>query len=292
MLYYKRHIGDYIRDTSHLRLMEHGAYARLMDVYYSRESPLPDKEVYRLVGAASKQEIVAVKAVLTEFWTLTSEGWVQKRCNHEIGKAQEKAEKNRENGKKGGRPPRDKPINNPNGLHSDNKSQTQTVSNENPDVTLSNYPTNQLANKPNTPHVRSEGARTPEKPKENPNGFGSGPPDQVESLPYEQEIQARFPKGANASNWLVGLRNAHRLVEAGLATWPKLVEVTYQYAAYFSASGQSSNIAAHNFFDPDPEGGMHWARVWEQPRTKGQIRQDANIDAARTWLAQSEGTGT
>jgi uncharacterized protein YdaU (DUF1376 family) len=30
--YYERHIGDYLKDTAHLSLLEHGIYTRLLDV--------------------------------------------------------------------------------------------------------------------------------------------------------------------------------------------------------------------------------------------------------------------
>ena len=41
MNFYKRHIGDYIKKAGHLTLLEHGIYARLMDVYYTREAGIP-----------------------------------------------------------------------------------------------------------------------------------------------------------------------------------------------------------------------------------------------------------
>ena len=44
MNYYKRHIGDYLKDTAHLSLLEHGVYARLLDVYYTRETAIPDDQ--------------------------------------------------------------------------------------------------------------------------------------------------------------------------------------------------------------------------------------------------------
>ena len=47
MNYYKRHIGDYLKDTAHLSLLEHGVYARLLDVYYTRETAIPDDHLRR-----------------------------------------------------------------------------------------------------------------------------------------------------------------------------------------------------------------------------------------------------
>lgn len=118
MNFYKRHIGDYIKDAAHLTLLEHGVYARLMDVYYTREAGIPDGQAARLIGARSKDELQAVQNVLAEFFRLDDGTWVQSRCEREIGAASAKGEQNRENGKKGGRP---------------RKNTTESKSTENPD---------------------------------------------------------------------------------------------------------------------------------------------------------------
>lgn len=104
MNFYKRHIGDYIKKAGHLTLLEHGVYARLMDVYYTREAGIPEDKAARLIGARSKEELQALANVLDEFFTLVDGLWTQGRCEEEIGNASEKAEKNRANGAKGGRP--------------------------------------------------------------------------------------------------------------------------------------------------------------------------------------------
>lgn len=96
MNYYQRHIGDYLRDASHLSLLEHGVYTRLMDVYYSREEPIPDDQKYRLVGARSDEERAAVDAVLSEFFALRDGAWVQSRCESELEIAAAKSEKARQ----------------------------------------------------------------------------------------------------------------------------------------------------------------------------------------------------
>ena len=84
MNYYERHIGDYLKDTAHLSLLEHGVYARLLDVYYTRETALPDDQVARLIAARSKEERAAMQAVLSEFFDLQADGWHQARCDREI----------------------------------------------------------------------------------------------------------------------------------------------------------------------------------------------------------------
>lgn len=84
MNFYKRHIGDYLKDTAHLSLIEHGVYARLLDVYYTRESGIPQEQAARLIGARSREELAALRAVLTEFFELVEGIWVQDRCEREI----------------------------------------------------------------------------------------------------------------------------------------------------------------------------------------------------------------
>lgn len=93
MNYYERHIGDYLKDTAHLSLLEHGVYTRLLDVYYTREGGIPDKEAARLIGARSKDEREALAAVLAEFFVLVDGLHMQQRCGREIERYQDKQAK-------------------------------------------------------------------------------------------------------------------------------------------------------------------------------------------------------
>jgi uncharacterized protein YdaU (DUF1376 family) len=125
MNYFRLHIGDYLRDASHLSLLEHGVYTRLLQVYYVREAGISDAERYRVVGARGQDEREAVDAVLSEFFVLNDGCWRQSRCDREIADYQVKAERNREVGRLGGRPGKGA-----------NPDETQMVSKQNPDVTL------------------------------------------------------------------------------------------------------------------------------------------------------------
>jgi len=98
--YYERHIGDYIRDTSHLSLLEHGAYTRLLDIYYARESGIPDDQAERLVCARTEEERAAVRAVLKEFFTLDGKVWRHARCDAEIAAHHEYIAEQSRKGKK------------------------------------------------------------------------------------------------------------------------------------------------------------------------------------------------
>lgn len=135
MNFYKRHIGDYLRDTAHLSLLEHGIYTRLLDVYYTREGAIPHEQASRLIGARSRDEREAVERVLSEFFVRSGDSWVQRRCEREIEAANQKAERNREVGRLGGRKPKNgnhdgankEPTNNPDGFQAEptnNPSQT------------------------------------------------------------------------------------------------------------------------------------------------------------------------
>lgn len=104
MNYYEIHIGDYIKATAHLSMLEDAAYRRLMDAYYTREAPLPldRKAVHKLARAQSKDERQAVDYILDEFFTQADDGWHQSRCDEEIMKYHEKAprvQEKRENAK-------------------------------------------------------------------------------------------------------------------------------------------------------------------------------------------------
>ena len=159
MYYFQRNISDYRAATAHLSLLEHGAYCWLMDTYYLNESPLTldERALFRQSMAKSDEEKQAVIDVLNEFFTKTEHGWVNKRCEIEIQAYVSNAEKNRANGKKGGRPK--KPIeteNNPVGFFGypkDNPNETQTKGNQ---ETI-----NQETQ--NTEHKEKQGAKAPAK---------------------------------------------------------------------------------------------------------------------------------
>jgi uncharacterized protein YdaU (DUF1376 family) len=86
MHYYSHNIGDYRRDTSHLSLIEHGVYRQLMDTYYLSEKPLTKDhaDLMRTHCARTADEMQAVENVLKDFFVITPEGYIHKRCDVEI----------------------------------------------------------------------------------------------------------------------------------------------------------------------------------------------------------------
>jgi len=113
--YYKRHLGDYARDTGHLSALEHGIYTLLLDWYYVNERPIPEDRAVRI----SRGNPEETHMVLSEFFKKTPNGWIHSRADREIEVYKAKAEHNREAGKLGGRPRK-----------------TQTVISGNPNETL------------------------------------------------------------------------------------------------------------------------------------------------------------
>lgn len=86
MNYYEHHIGDYAAATSHLSLIEDAVYSRMLRRYYLQESPLPAdwRMVAKLTGARTEEELEAVRAVLDEFFSLSDDGYRQKRADEVI----------------------------------------------------------------------------------------------------------------------------------------------------------------------------------------------------------------
>ena len=95
MNFYPFNIGDFAAATRHLSWDERAAYREMLDVYYSREEPLPldMKMVYRLTGASTPTQRKAIDAVLSEFFDKTPRGYCNARCEEEIIRANEKKEK-------------------------------------------------------------------------------------------------------------------------------------------------------------------------------------------------------
>jgi len=106
MHYYQFNIADYRKDTSHLSRLEHSIYRDLIDWYYLDESPIPKEtqSVTRRLRLGTQEETTALSNVLNDFFYLSELGWNHKRIDMEIADYHSKCDKNKENGKKGGRP--------------------------------------------------------------------------------------------------------------------------------------------------------------------------------------------
>jgi uncharacterized protein YdaU (DUF1376 family) len=86
MHYYSHNIGDYRKDTGHLTLLEHGIYRQLLDSYYLDEIPLSNDlaKLMRSHSVRSADEQQSLQNVLTDFFELTENGYIHKRCDETI----------------------------------------------------------------------------------------------------------------------------------------------------------------------------------------------------------------
>ena len=110
MNYYQFHIADFALHTSHLTLEEEAVYRRLLDFYYDTEAPIPKEteSVIRRLRLGSYEKTVG--SILDEFFVLQGDGWHNLRADAEIAAYNLKAETARENGKRGGRPKKNKDL--------------------------------------------------------------------------------------------------------------------------------------------------------------------------------------
>jgi uncharacterized protein YdaU (DUF1376 family) len=101
MHYYQFNIGDYRAATAHLSNEEDLAYRRLLDMYYDTEKQIPLETQW--VAKRLRLDAKVVEAVLQDMFKLTETGWHHGRCETVIEQYHAMAEKNRANGRLGGR---------------------------------------------------------------------------------------------------------------------------------------------------------------------------------------------
>lgn len=143
--FYPFYTGDYTRDTLELDAAEDGIYVRLLNYYYSNERPIPDDRAISIARVTSEDEIKKTHWVLSRFFKReqsdgdpTGSVWRNERCDLEIKKANKRINAAILNGKKGGRPKKEKPS----GLAKQNptlnpvETQWQTSPDPDPDLDL------------------------------------------------------------------------------------------------------------------------------------------------------------
>lgn len=96
MNYYKRHIGDYHKKAGRLSMLEHGAYTLLLDACYDREKFPTKDEAIDWCWARSAEEVAAVEFVLSKFFTLDGEKYVQTTIAENVAAYHENALKNKQ----------------------------------------------------------------------------------------------------------------------------------------------------------------------------------------------------
>jgi uncharacterized protein YdaU (DUF1376 family) len=117
----------YLADTTHLTTEEHGAYLLLLAAMWRRNGSVPDddRDNARILGL-TPAKWRKIKARLREFLIFDNDQISQKNLQKIWKKTQEKIEKNKQNGAKGGRPisNNNKDLAKANGSVSDNPNKT------------------------------------------------------------------------------------------------------------------------------------------------------------------------
>ena len=85
-------------------MLQHGAYTLLMDAIYDREKFPTLDDAIDWVWASSQDEVDAITFVLTKFFTLDNDIYIQTRMQQELQEYTGICITNSINGKKGGRP--------------------------------------------------------------------------------------------------------------------------------------------------------------------------------------------
>jgi uncharacterized protein YdaU (DUF1376 family) len=113
MHYYQFHIGDYLSATIHLSNDEDLAYRRLLDMYYDTEKPIPNDILW--VSRRLRLDSDVIQSVLNDMFERTNDGYKNSRADEEIRSYHSYLDKQKANGKLGGRPSKSqtKPTANP-----------------------------------------------------------------------------------------------------------------------------------------------------------------------------------
>lgn len=94
MFYYKKNIGDYYKKTGRLSMLEHGAYTLIIDACYDRERFPTLEDALDWAWARTDEEIAAVKFILSKFFTLDGDVYIQSRIQDELDKYHAMSETN------------------------------------------------------------------------------------------------------------------------------------------------------------------------------------------------------
>ena len=258
MIFYKRFIGDYQRDTGHLTMVEHSAYALMLDAVYGTGKPLPkdERRLYRLLGAVDPDEREAVQAVLHQFWALDDGGWVNARAMEEMESARKfgAAQKARIEKRWGGKSP----------------GKTEAV----PDALPGEY-------RNDTSHSHSH-SHTPEPQPVKKDPSAHLPTRQDEKLDFEP-FKAVYPKRSGAQPWSRAVKAATARIKDG-AQFSAMIAGAERYAAFCEAAGKTGTefvMQAATFLGPE----HHFLEAWAPPASKAEAVYERNAQRAKEFAA-------
>ncbi|MBF8259451.1 MAG: hypothetical protein HW377_1825 [Actinobacteria bacterium] len=104
--YYRFYPGDYFRDTSGLKMLEHGAYNLLLHNYYAACGKLESEKprLYEMCHARTPEDIAAVDYVLNKFFRVIDGTLTNNRADEELADRDRFFKEQSRKGKLGGRP--------------------------------------------------------------------------------------------------------------------------------------------------------------------------------------------
>jgi uncharacterized protein YdaU (DUF1376 family) len=248
--YYEHHIGDYAEATTHLSIIEDGAYCRLIRKYYAIEKPLPSetKAVERLIGARTKEERGAVRAVLEEFFKLESDGWHNKRCDQELTRFHDKRTKAKRSADARWQGHQAHTERNANASRThDSRNALQT-----PDSRLQSPDTS----------VGSDARARDDLHAKSTNGSDAC------REPEFEPIKAAYPPFGGGQDWLKAEHLWRHLLDDGRATEAELLAGVTRYAAYVAAGGVSDPkfvMTPGKFFGSAER---YYTQAWQAPAPK------------------------
>jgi hypothetical protein len=101
-----------------------------------------------------------------------------------------------------------------------------------------------------------------------------------------EQVKRVYPKRAGSQPWRRAASALRARLKSG-ATIELIVEGATRYAGFCKATGKLGTehvLQAATFLGPDE----HYTQPWTLPPTKGEIRQQQNIDASQQWLAGTD----
>ena len=189
--------SDYLAHTHHLTITEDCCYRRLIDFYYLHSKPIQNELNLIAKQIRFGRKVKTIETVLLQFFCLEDDNcWHHKRIDQDIEKYKEKADTNRENGMKGGRPKK------PNGFLDENLNQEPRTSNQEPVIKTLSQDT-EIEGDNNEPDPPSP---PPEKPKKSKFKFNER--DRLCAENMYARIKAVMPhtKEPNFDSWANDIR--------------------------------------------------------------------------------------
>ena len=109
--YMQLYVADYLADTMHLNVDQHGAYLLLIMNYWQTGKPLPDNDQrLQCVCRTSAEHWEELRPALEEFFVIKDGYWYHNRLDKDLEKVKSKSESARKAAEKRHKPTPDKPT--------------------------------------------------------------------------------------------------------------------------------------------------------------------------------------